>query len=265
MIGRRAVIGLSLLCALAFSAIAATGAMAETKTTTAFTCVPAEGGEGFSREHCSAADAVSVGAKFKHAEITANSWTPIHASNEKTAEETKKSTEPILHAIIGGLKATITCKTMTTTGELENFFEGGVMDVKGRNVVIKFEGCVLSGTLATIESCKINEEKITTNELESTSLVNTMEAEYKPQVGKVFATFKLKECKTAKLNETTFEVLGTSKAISDGATIETNEATSAGLTVAGQAAQFTSKSTLRMINAKKELENPISATTVVDP
>jgi hypothetical protein len=265
MIGRRAVTGLSLLCALAFSAISATGAMAETKTTTAFTCVPAEGGAGFSKEHCATADAVSSGAKFKHVEITPNQWTTVDATNEKTAEATKASTPAVLSATIGGLKATITAKKVTVTGEMENFEDPvtKAMDIKGRRGVIHITEAVLSGALATIEGCKLENETVITNELEGTSLVNTMEGE-SIGPGGLFAFIHLKECKTKALNENPLEVTGTAKAIGDGATGETTAASTSGLKVGGQAASLTSKVTSRMINGTT-LENPISATTIVDP
>jgi hypothetical protein len=265
MIGRRAVIGLSLLCALVFSAIAAPGAMAETKTATAFTCVPAEGGAGFSKEHCREADAVSSGAKFKHAEIPPGEWTATHASNEKTAEETKASTNGVVTATVGGLKATITCKKITVTGEIENFEDPvtKAMDIKGRKGVIHASECVLSGALATIEGCKVENETIITNELDGTSLVGTMEAESSPPGG-VFATIRLTGCKTKSLNETGLSVTGTMKGIGDGATGETTVASSSGLKVAGQSASLTSKVTVRMTNGTT-LENPISGTTIIDP
>jgi hypothetical protein len=261
MIGRRAVTGLALLCALLVSAFAASSAMAESGGTTAFTCVPTETGAGFSKEHCAKADAVSTGAKFKHVEITPETWTAFDATNEKTAEETKASTPAILKSTIGGLKAVFTAKKVTVTGEMENFSDPTTkaMDIKQRKVILHFTEVVLSGALATAEGCKVENETVITNELESTSLNNTMEAEYSGP-GKVFALIHLTGCKTKALNENPVEVTGTSKAIGDGATIETTEASTSGLKAAGQVATFTSKVTPRMITGTT-LENPISATT----
>jgi FlaG/FlaF family flagellin (archaellin) len=269
MIGRRAVIGVSLLCALLAGAFGAPSAMAETKTTTAFTCVkkaePA--GEGFSREHCAAADAVGSLAKFEHVEIAPGKWTAFDATNEQTATETKASTDAVLTATIGGLKAIITSKKVTVTGELENFEdpETKAMDIKSRQI-IHFTEVVLSGTLKTVEGCEIEGSALTTNELESTSLVNAMEAEYKPvtEAKGVIAVIKLEKCKTKSLNENGASITGTLKAIGDGATVETTKAsTESTLKVAGQGASYTSKVTPRMTSGC--LESPISATTVVDP
>jgi hypothetical protein len=267
MIGRRAVIGLSLLCALAFSAIAVASASAETKTTTAFTCVKAEGGKGFSKEHCAAADAVNEKAAFKHEEIKPGSWTTIEATNDKTGPETSTSTNAVLNATIGGLKAVITAKKVIAHGELENFEDPvtKAMDIKQRKVIITYTEAVLSGALATVEGCKVVKSEVVTNELEATSLVNTHESVYSGP-GKVFAIIKLEGCKTKELNEKGIEVTGTANAIGDGATIETTAASTAGLKAAGQPASYTSKLTPRMINpTTKFTEAPIAPTTILDP
>jgi hypothetical protein len=266
MTRRRATIGLSLLCALAFSAISATGAVAETKTSTVFTCVPTEGGAGFSKEHCSGADAVASGAKFKHVEIAPGKGTAFDATNEKTAEETKASTSAVLSATVGGLKAVTTCSKVTVTGEIENFEDPTTkaMDVKSKKSVVKGTECVLSGALATVEGCKVSGGSITSNELSGTSLVNTVEGESKPEVGATFAVIKLESCKTKELNEKGIEITGTAKEIGSGATAETTAASTAGLKAAGQSASLTGKVTSRMINGAT-LENPISGTTIIDP
>jgi hypothetical protein len=267
MIGSRATIGLSLLCALAFSAISATGAMAENKTSTAFTCVKKvkKGGAGFSKEHCAAADAVSTEAEFEHVEIPPGKPTVIDGSNEKTATETTAPTNAVMTATIGGLKAVITAKKLTATGELENFEDPvtKAMDVKSKKVIMHFEEAVLSGALATVEGCKVAKSEITTNELTSTSLVNTMEAEYSGPGG-VFAVVSLEGCKTKELNEKGISVTGTSKAIGDGATLETTVASTSGLKAGGQAASYTSKLTVRRTTGTTQ-EAPISGTTIIDP
>jgi FlaG/FlaF family flagellin (archaellin) len=244
--------------------------MAETKTTTAFTCVAVEKGvkgtEGFSKEHCDAASAVPTEASFEHEAIAPGAWTEIDATNEKTAEETKASTNAVLAATVGGLKATITAKKVTVTGQLQNETVAGAMTVSGRKIFIHYTEAVLSGALKTVEGCEVEKNEVNTNELESMSLVNTMEAEYKPVGGELFATVKLEKCKNKELNEKGIPVTGTANAISEGATIETTAASTSKLKAAGQTASYTSKVTLRMTNPETHVtENPISFTTVVDP
>jgi hypothetical protein len=262
MIGRRAVIGLTLLCALAFSAIAASGAMASLGTT-AFTCVEVETGKKFSDEHCNTPD-TTAGPGFVHEEIKVGETTEIEANNEKTAEETKKSTSPVLESKIAGLGAKITCTTMTSTGDLKNQTVSEKMMVTGTAAIV-FGGCKLEGALVTIEKCKLTSETITTVNQMWESVENSMELTFKPNEGNVFSTFKLEGCTTKGLNETTFEVTGDAKAIPVGATLETTKASTEGkglpaenngLWLNGQKATFTSKVTVRMKGG-----HPISMTT----
>jgi hypothetical protein len=267
MIGRRAVIALSLLCALAFSAIVVTSAMAETKTTTAFTCVKKakKGGAGFSKEHCSAADAVSSEAEFEHVEIPPGNWTVIDATNANTASETTATTNAVLTATVGGLKAIVTAKTVTKTGELKNTEDPvtHAMSVQYRHIIIHASQVTLSGALATVEGCKVEGEATNTNELQGESIVNTMEVEYRPEVGTQIVHIKLAGCKNAELNKNGISVTGTFKSISDGATTETTAASTVGLIAAGQKASYTSKGTLRMTK-ESTTENPISFTTITE-
>jgi hypothetical protein len=95
---RRAVIGLSLLCAFLFSAVMAPNAFG-VEETVAFTCVKkAEvGGVGFSKEHCRGADAVPKGAVYEHKEIEPGASTLVEATNKQTTDDTTGSTMAVLH------------------------------------------------------------------------------------------------------------------------------------------------------------------------
>jgi hypothetical protein len=91
MIGRRAVVGLSLLSALLFCAFAAQSASAALKTstnTTGFTCVKGVTEKGdFKDEHC---DETNVGkGAFKHELIPLNTTTEVEFSNEKSQNRQK--------------------------------------------------------------------------------------------------------------------------------------------------------------------------------
>jgi hypothetical protein len=267
MIGHRAVIGLLLLCALSFSAIAVASASAESKGTTAFTCVKAEGGAGFSKEHCAAADAVASGAKFVHKVIPAGNPATFEATSEKTGSETTASTNAVLTVNTSILKGIITAKKVLVHGEMENFEDPvtKAMDIKQRKVVITLTEAVLSGSLASVEGCKIVKGEVKSKELTATSLVNTMEAEYSGPGG-VFAVVELEGCKSKEHNEKGITVSGTFKAIGDGATIETTVASTSGLKASGLAAAYTSKVTPRLVNvATKATEDPVGATTVINP
>jgi hypothetical protein len=145
MIGRRAVVGLSLLSALLLCAFAAQSASANVRTTsnntTAFTCVKDAGKTGdFKDAHC---DETGIKGKeeFKHVEIKLNETTEIEASNEKVTESTKKSEPALLTGKIALAKVKIEClkvknkagstihnveptsKQHTFTGTIETEFE----------------------------------------------------------------------------------------------------------------------------------------------
>jgi hypothetical protein len=161
MTGRRAAVGLSLLCALVFSAFAAQSASA--LGTTAFTCKPfvgVAGSKGFSDEHCEkAAEGISV--KFVH-EAFAGA-TGVVGTNEKTASETTKSTTAVLHTITVGLEVTIECKKVSSTGtlenkEIENAEKQKEMVAAGSAVTISYSECTVSKPLkAGVEICQVKE------------------------------------------------------------------------------------------------------------
>lgn len=89
MTGRKAVIGLSLLCALAASAVTAPNAMAF-RTTTAYTCKPVEKPteqtKGFEDEHCTK-PATGTSVTFTHEMIPAEKPTKLKVTNNETLEK----------------------------------------------------------------------------------------------------------------------------------------------------------------------------------
>jgi hypothetical protein len=155
MIGRRAVIGLSLLSALLVCALAAQSASAVTATnTTAFTCAPVIGGAGFSDAHCD--NAVASGATFKHDLITGT--TTIEGTNEKVTpgekgEATAKSEPAVLKGKLLGGKVTVTCqkvKNNTTESWIENSEPTGKVHKITGTIVTEFSGCAVTETLKCV-------------------------------------------------------------------------------------------------------------------
>jgi hypothetical protein len=239
MIGRRTVVGLSLLCALLFSAVAASSASAAEETT-AFTCVAEEKGN-FNDNHCTESNPGA--GSFSHQEIKVGETTEkVNGTQTENA---------VLKSIVGGLSAEIVCTGMSTKGHLKNE-AGPPMKVKGDKITITFTGCSLKGTLATIEGCKVPAE-IKTNEQTSETTKGSMEVTFKPTTGNVFATFLLSACK--EIPEKNLEVTGSAKAIPEGTTLKTTAASTEGkgkvsenngLWLSGQKATFVSKSTVVM-------------------
>jgi hypothetical protein len=250
-------VGLSLLCALVFSAFAASSASAF--GTTAFTCKKQAAGVAstFSDEHCTKA-VVGTGG-WKHEPIALNTKTAFTASNEKTELETTKAKHATLNSKIGGLETEITCTTVTAEGFLTNETPGGAgteMVNTGSEIVIHYSGCTVPKPAG--QNCKIKEGKITTNKLKSTTAGKGDKIEFKPEAGTTFVPITFEGCKTVELSKT-YPVEGSVLAIPNGATLETTEAqvtTDNTLTFGGQKAGLTSSTTVRM----KEGE-PIAMTT----
>ena len=80
MTGRRSVIGLSLLFALLFGALAAQSASA-TPGTTAFTCSTAAAAKSFSDAHC---DNETAEGSYGHIEVEPEKEVEIEITNAKT-------------------------------------------------------------------------------------------------------------------------------------------------------------------------------------
>ena len=93
MIGRKAVIGLSLLSALLFSAFAVQSASAlvvkVSKNTTAFTCVKTEPNKGDLKDaHCDEKVDPNKG-EYKHDAIALNTTTTVAATNQGVTKRQK--------------------------------------------------------------------------------------------------------------------------------------------------------------------------------
>jgi hypothetical protein len=250
MNGRRAVIGLSLLCALLFSAFAVPSAFAA-KGTTAFTCV--KEGKEFRGEHCLSTGTAAL--EFFHKAIAVGTKTETEGTNEKTANTTGSATEPLLTLSLAGSQWEITCETEAATGTITNELVEKVMRVKGEKIVIKYTNCVVKGVLAEL-GCELEGGAVTTNELTSVTENEKMTVLFEPTTTTAFATLTFKKCSKEELNKA-FEVTGTARAIPEGATLRTSNLTTTALKFGGAAASLISNTTVRM----KGKENPITLTT----
>lgn len=253
------IIGLSLLCALLFSAWAtsnATAAEAE-YATTAFTCKaqpqPAVDAEGFSDEHC-ASGTTGKNVKFEHVELTPKLGTEATATNSKTADSTKQSTEFLLTGKIAKLNGEIGCTTAHMQGRLGNL-AGPPMQVYTEKIKMSLTGCTTKGFLG-FTKCKLGKEEVWVKTPTSESITNTMEVEFTPEVPKKIAFFSIEGCPI----EEEYEVEGTARAIAKGATLEFTK-DSSGLTMEGAQASLTGQLTLRIEDLEGKLQDPISTTT----
>ncbi len=209
----KAVIGVCVLCAIAFSAVAVQSAAGAIKGTTGFTCKEKKepGGAGFADAHCK--EAVASGAKFEHVAIAENVVTEGRVTNTKTGGET--IAVHLLTTIAGvqlELQATGTEGLATgankKNAEGEHFIEGtGTTTYTGVTV-----------TKPAGKGCKVPEGKLTTNKLKGTSLGQGMEGKLEPAEGTTFMTVPIEGCIIEALNNK-YTLSGTIKCPNEGATI----------------------------------------------
>lgn len=253
MIGRRAIVGLSLLCAFLFCAFAASSASAV--GTTAVTCVEKEGGD-FKDAHCG--EQVKAGeGKFAHTEISPGSTTEISLTNEKTLNSTKEAQPLFFSGTLSGAKVEFTCTTVSGTGTLANEEpEKGIMRTTG-NAVIEASKC----TVAKPAKCTVKEPFVWDAHFKTYESGAEMGIELTPKNEKQFGFWEMQgsEC---SLKGTKIAIEGSFKGTvggtteGKGATWGFTPASTAGLKWGGNPYTLTGSVTPRMKEG-----NPIAFTT----
>ena len=163
MTGRRAVIGLTVLCALAFSAFSAASASAA--GTTAYTCV--DGGTGglgtrFSDPDCENAE---TGGTYGHVAF---------ASETTTDLQVVQTTNQVLKGTLAGVEVELEATGVTAKegSYVENTDHGTEpMDVSGE-VTLEYTGVTVKKPLLS-PACAVEGGKVTTNPLKFTSVTGT--------------------------------------------------------------------------------------------
>jgi hypothetical protein len=267
MSGRRAIVGLALLCALVVSAVTAPSAMA-LKGTTAFECKEVATGAEFEDEHCTK-KAGGGGKGWKHEKINAGQ-TLLTANNNITGA---KVIRPGMSGTIEKKEFAVEAsgfKTCANKAFLENKENGAKqMEVAGETCgeftgveVTKPAGCTVKGGVI-----KLNEKtKGKTVVKEVAEKKQEMFIEFTPPEAKPFATFTF-EGATCELKGVTAEVTGTAKAnvttsetLFDGPTL-TFTAVNSTLKVGGNAAFFDATFTVRMQPGAEEPPVVLTTTT----
>ena len=215
MIGRRSVIGISVLFALALCAFGAVGASAAQRAVLC-SANTESGKEQFSDAHCKTAATGAVG--FKHVEIANGTPTAISGTNAKTASGTAAAAPSKLKGTLAGVETEVECTSTTGTGTLTNsatFVSGtGTITYGGCKVTKPAgQGCVVTspGTITT-ETLAATTESLAANEVK-----------FKPNSGTKFATVPISGCETVSLNNN-FPVTGSLIATASGATLTTTTA-----------------------------------------
>ncbi|MGV1048661.1 MAG: hypothetical protein ACOYD4_09095 [Solirubrobacterales bacterium] len=215
MTGRRAIVGLCMLCALALSAMAAPGATAASNGTTGFTCKEVAAGTGhFKGAHCKAADAgTGAGANWDHVAIPENTTTEALISSEGTGGLVTPA--KLKTTIAGTVIELVAAKTRgegwgtnakdPTTGEHYGHGEG----INTYSEVTESKlGCEVVGLPG-------GKGVIQTKQLVGTTKGQGDSGKLTPKEGTAFAEFELKGCAVAG----TYKVVGSIKCIPDGTTI----------------------------------------------
>jgi hypothetical protein len=267
MNGRKAAVGLSLLCALFFCAFAAQSASAaEGKNTTAFTCVEGGGEKDFSDAHCDKKVTPGTG-KFGHVAIKVGEATKIVVTNAGTKNETKEAAPVVQKGTIAGIKSEIECKTLSGEGTLTNEEPSEKVHRVRGSITANFSSCTVKKPAL---GCKVKEPITVSSSIEGVEGLgagkNEMGLEFKP-TGEHFASLVIEGC----IIKGTFNVDGTAIATGTPAPTEkftgatsifTNAMTKETLKLAGNPAEVESSSTVRMAPVEGKEQNPIALTTV---
>jgi hypothetical protein len=206
MNGRKAVMGLAVLCALVFSAFAASSASANQ----AYTCQPVTGQVGtvgFSDAHCLTA-ATGLNVTHEHVLITEN--TNITGTNANTAEGTTAARVSKLRGTAAGVETEVQCTTVGGSGTMKN--EATWAEGTG---TINYSGCSVSKPAG--KGCVVSGGAVNTKELFATTKGLTNELEFTPKEGTEFASITITSCSVSGLNNT-FPVTGSIKGVTSGAT-----------------------------------------------
>jgi hypothetical protein len=261
MTGRRAVVGLSLLCALVFSALAVSSASAES-TPTWVTCEkvvePQIGTKGFSDEHCTKA-ASDKAVNFEHKEFLGT--TDVEGSNTQLGAETKSTVSAVLHGVLSTIPVTITCKKVSSTGKATNT-AGPPMTATG-TATVKYSECE-TVIEATKKNCKVKEPIEAKANL--TNVVEGAEMYVKATgsgTGEEFVSLSFENngaevCPKGITALNPYKVTGSAIGTVNGATLEFKEKEPhSTLKLGGNTAEITQIETVR----KAVGGNPISVTT----
>lgn len=254
MIRHRAVVGLSLLCALLFCAYAASSASAS--GTTAVTCVKSETGKGdFADAHCG--QPKKGEGQFAHTAIPLSTPTNISLTNANTTSETKGAQPFIFTGSIGLTKIEFSCSKAGGTGTLTNEEpEAGVMKVTG-DAKIEASEC----TVVKPAKCTVKEPFAWDTHFKGYEGGTEMGIEFTPKNGKNFGSWELQgsEC---TLKGQSFAIEGSFKGTvggtteGQGATIGFTAASTTGLKWGGNPYTLTGSLTPSMTEG-----NPIAFTT----
>lgn len=236
------VVALAALCAVAMSAVVASGASAA--ETTAYTCVETEPGKGeFENPHCDA-NIPGSGKNWKHVAI------PPEETTQLTIAQIGEN--PVLGSTIAlasvELEGTSTteCVACHFTNNTKEAGKPETMRVSGSGGTLKFTGVIVKGMTA---KCEIK-QGATTGTIETKPLkfetTGTAEAKIEPVTPEVLAEFEIAAVTGQKCNlKGSYKVTGFAVGTTTGSTLHINEPLSSGhLKLSGEPASLKGTGTL---------------------
>jgi hypothetical protein len=268
MTGCRALVGFSLLCALAFTAFSAPRASAATSGTTAVTCVPDATNHGdYTDAHCDTTGTKGASA-FKHVAIIGET-TGVISTNAATKNSTTEATKVTLESIIAGIITKLEATGASGTGTLENKLEGEVHRILGRGIVSTYTGV----TVVNPPGCTVHSPGQPTGTIKSATLKaesvegTPMTFKMLPESGTEFTILNF-EGASCSINGINVTISGTIPSEPSGQMVSGTGVNSAGATatinvtkasaqlkVGGQNASLTATTTIKMSEG-----NPIAST-----
>jgi hypothetical protein len=266
MFGKKSVAGLMLLCALALSAVAAQGASAGTGTTLV-TCKKGGTTKDFAQAHCESGDHVELGkGEYSHFKVANGVPTTVSGTNTGLGTNTETTIKPVLTSTNGGVNFEIQCESVISTGQIENSEpETEKHTITGKEIKVHYTGCRVTAPAFAVQECEIENETITTNELTSMDVGDTIEF-FPPAAGAqagIFANVVVTHCKSEALRGNK-AVKGKVVATPNGSTlgISIKKEVGSPLSFGGNPAGLTQTETLKgKKTGGSETPEPLSVTT----
>lgn len=262
MIGRGTAIGLSVLCALLFSAIAVQSASAaKAVNTTAVTCFKSAGTLDFEDAHCDKKVGHENGP-YGHAAIPLNTATEIESTNELTGGATDPG---VLLGKAFGAATEITCNKVNGDAELHNVETSGKHTVTGTSEV-QYTEC----SVQKPSKCDVEEPIEFSANAEGFEESGNMGINFTPASGSTFVelTYINNGAEKCALNGQTISVTGSVVATASGAAANAEHT---GATADYDHTKITGRKTLQVGGVAAGLEvtttvrakdgTPLSATT----
>ena len=255
MNGRRAIVGLCLLCAMAFSAFAAQSAMAA-KGTTLFTCV-----EGGTKDFANADCNVQPGTKFGHVEV---------AQDLTTHTKYVSTTTPKFKSTVAGTAFTLESTMLTGTGSCFNRLNGKEHWIQCSKIKLTYDEVTVSPTSCGVTGLPGGPGMIETKTLKATTQTELMALKLEPEAGTVVAEWEWTGATCPFVGSGTAKVVGSITCVPAGAELVCSHAeVTAAKTLrlgsaAGPIAGYEGKTTVT--GGEEEPEkgkptNPLSVTT----